>query len=174
MVQPRKERSVRRHRVEIGVRLLVRNRNRQTERAGLSRPAGGSRPFVGGFHETRTAARHDVAAELGQARRQIPDLEILPVSRLDSRTPENCHAVEAQLGRIQLLELLDRVPQPHDRAIDDLPDVRLPPDLPGGSHSKSRLRQPGGTPSRRIYSAVRSVTEKARESRPSSVTAQTV
>jgi hypothetical protein len=62
-----------------------------------------------------------------------------------------------ELRRIQGLELLDGVPEPNDRAVDDPADVGRAARLAG-----------------RLQSEVRSVAENARARRPSSVTAQTL
>ena len=59
-------------------RQLYANPDRAVALRGLDR----GRPFVGGLHETRAAARDDVTAHLGQSLRHAPDLRVHERPRL--------------------------------------------------------------------------------------------
>ena len=82
VVQAREERAVGRDAVEVGVRLLVRESRSSGRRTCVFlRAARARRPLVGGLHEAGASARHDVAADLRQARGHLPDVAGTPGPR---------------------------------------------------------------------------------------------
>ena len=145
VVQAREERPVRRDAVEVRVRLLVRNRDRQAEGARLARAARGRRALVGRLH--RPGPPPVTMSQPSSVSREAssPDVAVFLVLGLQPRASEDGDAVEVELRRVQGLELLDRVPEAHDRAVDDLADVRLAPDLLASALMDGSPRVPGAS-----------------------------
>src|SRR5258708_34401290 len=94
--------------------------NGQSERArvALGLPFHGA--GVCGFHQPRTTAGDDVGAQPGQLEAEFLGLFVDRIAALDARAAEDGDAVGLDPLRLNLIEIVDRLPKLVDGFVEDV------------------------------------------------------
>src|ERR1051325_1741452 len=121
VVQPREERPVPEDFVDERVGLLLgRQVDGQAEGAGVAVDLPLHRPAVGGVHEAGAAPGDDVDAHLGQLVAQFLDVFVDRIAAADARAAEDGDAVVLDALGLDLVEVVDRLPELVDGLVEDV------------------------------------------------------
>src|SRR5581483_3125358 len=121
VVQPREERSVAEDLVDEWVgAFFLRKMDGEAERARVALDLPFDRAGVRRLHESGSAAGDDVHAHPRQLVAELLHLGVDRIARLDARAAEDRHAIVLDPLRLDLIEIVDRVPEVIDRAIENV------------------------------------------------------
>src|SRR5688572_20797357 len=128
MVQPREERPVTEDLVDERIRLLLaRQMDGQAERAGTALDLTFDGAGVGRLHETGAAAGDDVHAHPRQLEAELLHFLVDGIAPPDPRAAENRDAIVLDTLRLDLVDVVDRLPELVDGLVENVRGIGAAP-----------------------------------------------